>query len=50
MSRHPTAHLQARREALLRIPRPHTLKERAEVRTLEAELQARGVLTLSRDF
>ena len=46
----PTAGLQARRETLLRMPRHHTVNERAELRAIEAELIARNVLSSSIDF
>lgn len=46
----PTAALQERREVLLRIPRLHTAEERAEMQALEAELQARNVLSIGIDF
>ena len=46
----PTAHLQARREVLLRVPRDFTADERAELRALEAELQARNVLSIGIEF
>ena len=45
-----TAGLQARRETLLRVPRHHTVNERAELRAIEAELIARDVLSSGLDF
>ena len=46
----PTATLQDRREALLRLPRTFTAEELAEMRAIEAELVARNVLSIGIDF
>ena len=46
----PTATLQARRETLLRVPRDFTPAERAELRAIEAEPQARNVLSIGIHF
>ena len=46
----PTASLQARRDMLLRLPRDFTPDEAAEVRAIEAELQARNVLSIGINF
>ena len=42
----PTAHLQARRAALIAIPRAWTFEESCEARAIERELQARKVLSI----
>ena len=46
----PTAALQARRAVLLALPREWTFEERCEAHAIEAELQARNVLSIGIDF
>ena len=46
----PTAALQARREALLALPRSLNDEEYSELHALGAELERRGVLSIGIDF